>query len=418
VNERQQPILPVTDSNGCTASESIRVGGGASDLVATIVGQPEICTNTAGLDIGVVGGTAPYTIAYSGPVSGSFISSNGASQFVPLPLGDYVVVITDANGCSITENAWVKKGVDDLQVQLVATSAICLKDGTIEIIISGGQPGFTIEWSNGQRKEVIIIDGASYIMEVPPGVYDIIVIDANGCQVSQSIEVRRIENNLTYEVIPFSGTEEGAGRLEIYFQQGQPLYTIELTGPVVLTKVTAEAIVLDSLPSGDYSVYIIDANGCSKQMFVTILKAGEVPPPAGNLDGMMSVDNNTESTNLTVTKTAATESEGVEESELERLPTIPLDINDGVSKNEFMVYQNYPNPFKLSTTISFYLPRDMKVKMIIHDNSGRTVSVVEQDFVKGLNEYEFNAQNLTKGVYYYTISAGKETKTSRMLRVE
>ncbi len=412
--------ITVTDSNGCTASESIRVGGGASDLVATIVAQPEICTNTAGLDIGVVGGTAPYTIAYSGPVSASFISSNGATQFVPLPLGDYVIVITDANGCSITENAWVKTGVDDLQVQLVATSEICLKNGTIEIIISGGQPGFTIEWSNGQSKEIIIIDGASYIMEVPSlGVYDIIVIDANGCQVSQSIEVRRIENNLTYEVIPFSGTEEGEGRLEIYFQQGQPLYTIELTGPVVLTKVAAEAIVLDNLPSGDYSVYIIDANGCSKQMFVTILKAGEVPPPAGpNLDGMMSVDNNAESTNLTVTKTATTGSEGVEESELERLPAIPLEVNNEVIKNEFMVYQNYPNPFKLSTTISFYLPRDMNVKMIIHDNSGKTVSVVEQDFVKGLNEYEFNAQNLTKGVYYYTISAGKDTKTSRMLRVE
>ena len=410
--------ITVTDSNGCTASESIQVGDGASDLVPTIVGQPEVCTNTPGLDIGVVGGRAPYRISYTGPASGAFISSNGASQFVPLPLGDYVVVITDANGCSITENAWVKRGVDDLQVRLVATPSICLKNGAIEVIISGGQPGFTIKSSSGQFNDIIVIDGASYSFEVPsPGVFDVIVTDANGCQVSHSIEVGRIVNNLAFEAIPISGANEGEGRLEIFFQQGRPLYTIELTGPVVRTRTTRDPVVFDNLPSGNYSVFIIDANGCSRQMFVTILGPGQTPPPTGpDIDGMR-VENDTESTILlSAEKTVA---DGGEISdELETLPVIPQALDNDLNNNEFMVYQNYPNPFNLSTTISFNLPKDMEVKLIIHDNSGKTIRVVEQEFVKGLNEYQFNAQNLAKGVYYYTISAGEDTKTGRMLRVE
>jgi len=109
---------------------------------------------------------------------------------------------------------------------------------------------------------------------------------------------------------------------------------------------------------------------------------------------------------------------GENSDELEILPVIPLTLDNELNNNEFMVYQNYPNPFNLSTTISFNLPKDMEVKLIIHDNSGKTIRVVEQEFAKGLNEYQFNAQNLAKGVYYYTISAGEDTKTGRMLRVE
>ncbi len=403
--------ITVSDSKGCTASESITVGGGASDMVCTVGVQSEVCTNNSGLDIGVRGGTPVYTISYTGPVSGTYVSTNGATQFVPLPLGTYTVVVTDANGCSETVTATVGTGVNDLHCRLEKTYPICHKLGTIEVIISGGKPGFTVKWSAGHSENVATVAGYNYKFEVPcPGIYNITVIDANGCEVMESTEIFQLENNLAYQVFPNPGVQEGNGSLAVYFQNGQAPYTINLTGPSVQTQITNGPIVLSSLPSGVYSVNITDANGCDKQTYVTVPTVGGNPPQP-TPDGMKVAANTAPS--LTAEKTTASNNEVVE-----KLTSSSFDLDDDLKQSEFMVYQNYPNPFKLSTTIGFNLPEDMKVKLIVHDYLGKQVSVMERDFSKGYNEYEFNQQNLVKGVYYYTISAGKEAVTNRMLRID
>ena len=399
--------IVVTDSRGCTATENISVGGGPSYLVCEVSVQSHICESNAGVNVAISGGTPTYLISYSGTASGS-VASNGGSTFIPLPIGQYTIQVTDANGCTATETATVGEGVNDLHCRLVQTHAICHKPGSIEVIISGGKPGFTVKWSTGHGENTAYSPGYNYIFEVPcPGVYDITVIDANGCVVMESTEVRQLENNLAYQLFANSGGQEGNGSIEIYFQQGKSPYTIDLTGPSNQTVISNGATVLSSLPSGLYSVFVVDANGCDKQIYIEVPKVDNLGPNLGRM-------------RISVAEEQLLSEEKVIEKKEEK-EKFELNINfleNKEASDEFQVFQNYPNPFTGSTIIGFNLPQKMEVTIAIHNAQGKKVAITQKEFAKGLNQFEFNRTDLGTGVFYYTISAGEFSKTTRMLHIE
>ena len=79
---------------------------------------------------------------------------------------------------------------------------------------------------------------------------------------------------------------------------------------------------------------------------------------------------------------------------------------EGPVPNEFALYQNHPNPFNPSTTISFSLPVDSDVKIRLYNMLGQTVSeILNKGFQAGTHEFEFNANGLSSGAYIYTIEA-------------
>ncbi|MDQ3021661.1 MAG: T9SS type A sorting domain-containing protein [Bacteroidota bacterium] len=70
----------------------------------------------------------------------------------------------------------------------------------------------------------------------------------------------------------------------------------------------------------------------------------------------------------------------------------------------FSLSQNYPNPFNPSTKIDFELPNDGNVNISVYDNSGKQVSTLTSGFKNaGYYTIQFNAANLSSGVYYYKI---------------
>jgi hypothetical protein len=74
--------------------------------------------------------------------------------------------------------------------------------------------------------------------------------------------------------------------------------------------------------------------------------------------------------------------------------------------NSFLLKQNYPNPFNPSTNISFILPFDCNVKLVIYNIAGQMVKNEISGFYKAGNyNYEFNAGSLPSGVYFYSLSA-------------
>ncbi|MEM1120228.1 MAG: T9SS type A sorting domain-containing protein [Bacteroidota bacterium] len=405
--------ISVVDSRGCSATESIIVTGGPSDLTCDVLEQPQICEQNAGLIITVNGGKPNYTISYSGPVSGS-VASTGGAQFIQLPLGNYTVIVTDAQGCSTTETGTVGHGVNDLHCRLVQTHAICDKPGAIEVIISGGKPGFTVKWSAGHGENIGISEGFNFKFEVPcPGTYTITVIDANGCVVSEATEVRQLENNLAYELFANPGVQEGNGSIEVYFQNGRSPYSVDLTGPVQQRLIINGAHVISSLPSGLYSLNITDANGCQKQQYIRVPPIFQGDPPPG---GMRVAEIDSENL-LAETLNLEQVDRGQEAAMIADDWSIDLPLGADAESKTFALFQNYPNPFRLSTIIGFNLPQPMRAIIMVHDHTGKQVSVFEGDFAGGYNEYEFTKSNLGAGVYYYTIKAGTFSKTSRMLRM-
>ncbi len=81
--------------------------------------------------------------------------------------------------------------------------------------------------------------------------------------------------------------------------------------------------------------------------------------------------------------------------------------------------QNYPNPFNPSTRINYDLPFDGKVRLKLFDMSGREFATLVNDVkTAGYYTVDFNASNLSSGVYFYTISANNFTATKKMLLVK
>lgn len=88
---------------------------------------------------------------------------------------------------------------------------------------------------------------------------------------------------------------------------------------------------------------------------------------------------------------------------------------------EFMLEQNYPNPFNPATTIRYYLPTASDVVLRIHNLLGQKVrtlinanqSAGEQ--IVNWNGSDQSGNQVSSGIYIYTIEAGKYTASRRML---
>ena len=105
------------------------------------------------------------------------------------------------------------------------------------------------------------------------------------------------------------------------------------------------------------------------------------------------------------------------------------DVSDKYEENilptEFALHQNYPNPFNPVTKISFDLPQDSKVNLVVYDLLGREVTrlVNNESKVADNYTYDFNAASLSSGVYFYKlvvsssnpINAGNYSETKRMV---
>jgi Secretion system C-terminal sorting domain len=72
----------------------------------------------------------------------------------------------------------------------------------------------------------------------------------------------------------------------------------------------------------------------------------------------------------------------------------------------FNLSQNYPNPFNPSTSISYQLPSDAFVTLKIFNVLGNEVKTLTNGFTQaGSHQVQFNANELSSGVYFYTIQA-------------
>lgn len=91
-------------------------------------------------------------------------------------------------------------------------------------------------------------------------------------------------------------------------------------------------------------------------------------------------------------------------------------------KNEisnFQLLQNFPNPFNPSTTISFILPKDEFVKIVVFNNLGESVATILDEYLESGNyQVPFNPnkfKNITSGIYYYQLTSRSFLQTKKMI---
>lgn len=87
--------------------------------------------------------------------------------------------------------------------------------------------------------------------------------------------------------------------------------------------------------------------------------------------------------------------------------------------DNYTLNQNYPNPFNPSTKIEYVLKEKSNVKVSIMNSLGEEVAIlVSETQDQGLHKVEFNASNLSSGIYYYTLQAGSFTETKKMVLIK
>ncbi len=84
--------------------------------------------------------------------------------------------------------------------------------------------------------------------------------------------------------------------------------------------------------------------------------------------------------------------------------------------NNFELYQNYPNPFNPSTTIKFSIPVNGKIVMNLYNVLGEKIrTLINEERKAGTHRIEFNASNLSSGVYLYTIEFAEKHIAKKMI---
>ena len=82
----------------------------------------------------------------------------------------------------------------------------------------------------------------------------------------------------------------------------------------------------------------------------------------------------------------------------------------------FSLSQNYPNPFNPSTSINFSLPLRANVLLEVYSPLGeKVITLINENKEAGMYEVNFNASNLTSGIYIYRIQAGEYIQSKKLL---
>jgi photosystem II stability/assembly factor-like uncharacterized protein len=93
--------------------------------------------------------------------------------------------------------------------------------------------------------------------------------------------------------------------------------------------------------------------------------------------------------------------------------------NENEVPSSYSLSQNYPNPFNPSTKITYQLPKSENVRVTVFDLLGREVAVLVNEFkTAGTYNIEFNASQLSSGVYLYRIDAGEFKDVKKMVLVK
>ncbi len=86
---------------------------------------------------------------------------------------------------------------------------------------------------------------------------------------------------------------------------------------------------------------------------------------------------------------------------------------------DYELSQNYPNPFNPSTIISFSIPKTGNTELSIYNILGQKVAtLVDKELSAGSFEYQFNASNLTSGIYFYKLQSNNFISIKKMILIK
>jgi gliding motility-associated-like protein len=253
--------LFATDTNGCVGFDSILI---TEPTILNIVTDSVFDVSCFGQSNGFI-----YTHAEGGTPGYSFIRIPNQtvfgldSTFTGLAAGSYIIVTMDANGCLDSTNEVINTPAAMLLSQISSVNVRCFGEstGTIDFVITGGSPAYTITYTPtvGNLSEVA---GVVSVVNLPAGTYNFTIVDVNGCATTLTRTITQnpllVIDSIT--MVPPRCFGEPNGSITVVASGGVPalLYSIN-PGPGLQASNTFGGLV-----SNLYSITVTDAVGCTK----------------------------------------------------------------------------------------------------------------------------------------------------------
>ncbi|HQJ46053.1 MAG TPA: T9SS type A sorting domain-containing protein, partial [Ignavibacteriaceae bacterium] len=93
-----------------------------------------------------------------------------------------------------------------------------------------------------------------------------------------------------------------------------------------------------------------------------------------------------------------------------------VQVVDNVKPASYLLEQNYPNPFNPTTNIKFALTNAGFTTLKVYDMLGREVAtLVNENLAAGTYNVNFDANNLSSGVYFYTLITDNFKQSKKMI---
>ena len=245
--------VTVSDANGCHSISTATISP-SSPVDAIMQGSVNVsCFN--GKDgngtVFALGGTSSYT--YSWSTGQNDISANTTDKITNLGAGTYSVTITDAAGCQGTATLTLNQPSAAIADTKVVTSSGCTNpSGTAALTVSGGTGVYTYAWQQP------ISQTTNTINNLAAGIYSVTITDANGCTITDTVNVQSANGptlslQITQQVLCFG---DANASIAAQVSNGVPTYTYSWQGS------TSTNNLATNLSAGSYTLTVTDANGC------------------------------------------------------------------------------------------------------------------------------------------------------------
>lgn len=266
--------LTITDNGGIPFTDSYTISEPSEISLTKNIDKSISCFGAADgkIDISVSGGTPPYQ--YTWTKDGVAFTPTNNESLSGLEHGEYLVSVTDQNGCGPKTSAFVINEPTLLQIiQTGQTNLLCYGDsvGTISVDIKGGTPiekspgvfDYNYSWSgpNGYTNT------NKNLTNLVAGLYTLTTTDNNGCTQNLVVNITQpdeVSVKTTVTPVTCFGANDATIKLDI--SGGVPPYQIQWSN-------FGKGTFLDNLSPGDYTITVVDANACQKTVNINIPEA-------------------------------------------------------------------------------------------------------------------------------------------------
>lgn len=253
LSQGEYDIVVVGTDETCTFETTVELFACTIDIVIETVQETTGDSGDGQIIITANNGNDP--VGYSIDGGDTFQSDN---VFEGVDAGEYDVVVKDAGDCTIEETVTVNACALDTDIEIVSSPS---NEGSITINVNNGEAPYQYSITG------IVFQTNNTFTGLPAGDYNVVAIDAEGCQYESTVTLDNCSLEASIEITPSSGSD---GAINITSTGGDEPYQYSIDGGETFQ----DSPNFSGLSADDYDIVVRDASNCQMMDKVSLNVTG------------------------------------------------------------------------------------------------------------------------------------------------